>query len=119
MQRGLVAVAGGILLFLTACRESTDCNAVAYPALRIRVQDSGGNPVCDAVVKVTDGDYTQELSAIPSEDCFYAGAYERPGTYAIEASRGGTAATVDGVEVHLTGSCKVLITAQVTLSLSA
>ncbi len=116
MQRGFVAVAGGILLFLTACRESTYCNAVAYPGLRIRVQDSDGKPVCDAVVKVTDGDYTQELSAIPSEDCFYGGAYERPGTYAIEASRGGTATTVDGVEVSRTGICKVLKTVEVTLS---
>jgi hypothetical protein len=119
MQRELAAVAGGFLLLLTACQKSTDCGAVAYPGLGIRVQDSGGNPVCDAVVRVTDGDYTQELSAIPSEDCVYVGAHERPGTYAIEASRGGTATTVDGVEVRRTGSCEELKTAQVTLTLSA
>lgn len=120
MQRGIVAVAGGILLCLTACGESTNCNAVALDGLMIRVQDSGGNPVCDAVVRITDGGYTQELRpSPPSEDCVYFGATERPGNYAIEASRGGTTATVEGVEVNRTGSCKVLNTEQVTVNLSA
>lgn len=96
-----------------------NCSSVAYPGLSIRVQDLSDSPVCDAVVTVTDGDFSQELTTARSSDCIYFGADERPGTYTIEAARRGAIGTVQGVDVTTTGDCHVIQTAQVTVRLSS
>lgn len=119
LRRGLNWVAGVVVLALSGCG-SEDCDSVGYAAVAVRVQDASGEQVCDAAVRVTDGDFSEELFASDtSGDCVYYGAYERAGTYRVEASRSGATGIVEGIEVVTTGGCGVLNTAQVAVELSA
>lgn len=107
------------MLSLSACG-SVDCESIGYSALAVRVQDASGVQVCDAVVAVTDGDFSERLT--PSEatgDCVFFGPFERAGTYRIEATRDGLVGAVAGIEVGRAGDCDRLQTVHVTVELDA
>ncbi|TMB31831.1 MAG: hypothetical protein E6J61_08675 [Deltaproteobacteria bacterium] len=80
-----------------------------------------GALVCAATVTATDGSYSETLNGLlpPPEDggppCAYVGAFERAGTYAIDASAEGRETRATGIEVTK-DSCHV-IPRKVTLNL--
>ena len=92
------------------------CLDEAHKAVGVHVQDADtGAPVCDAVVVIHSGVYSESLPVRndPADDgapgCVYAGAYERPGTYEVDVSRAGYAsATTTGVVVPLDSCGKVV-----------
>src|SRR5512135_3635512 len=90
-------------LSVAACteeREPVACAAYAAAGLGVSVTDADtGQPICDATVTATDGAYREKLSAV---GCTYSGAYERPGTYTVKASR-------DGFTPKETGSVRVVM----------
>lgn len=107
-----------LALTLAACG-AADCESIGYSGLAIRVQDANGEQVCDAVVTVSDGDFSEVLTASDtSGDCIFFGAAERAGTYRIDAVRGDAAGAVDAVAVVRTGECDHLRTEQVAVELS-
>lgn len=56
--------------------------------------------ICDATVSATDGNYAETLTPFgDGGTCQYFGAYDRSGTYAIEASSAGRTALVTNVVV--------------------
>ena len=71
--------------------------------LIVRIVDESGMPVCDAVVMARDHDFSETLRPFRagggSTRCQYIGAYERTGTYTIDAERGGTSAEAAKVKV--------------------
>jgi len=82
------------------------CTADARAGLSVSVVDSGTLArVCTATVTVTDGSYSETLgmSVPPPEDggppCFYYGAFERAGTYAVDARAEGRESRVTGIVV--------------------
>jgi len=61
------------------------CPAYAVAGLSVRVTNAAtGQPLCDALVTVTDRQYLERLF---ESSCRFVGAYERPGTYVIRAER--------------------------------
>ena len=88
MKTGIVAVA--LVACLAACDGAPPpvaCAAYATAGLGVAVIDADTNqPICDATVTATDGSYEERLIAV---SCTFTGAYERPGTYVIQASRDG------------------------------
>lgn len=67
---------------------NTQCTDIAVAGLTVHVFDQATSAaLCDATVVVTDGSYTETLQLqSPTSGCFYAGAYERAGTYDLVAS---------------------------------
>ena len=97
----LVVISVVTTLSTTAC-SSVACKAYAAAGLIVNVRDVSGNAVCDAAVTATDGDHSEPLMNIAGEgsSCMYVGAYERRGTYSIEArAPDGRSARIDGVLV--------------------
>jgi hypothetical protein len=92
------------------------CLEYAAPAIAASVREATtGTPAVGALVTATEGTYLDSArvyAVTPSVGL----AYERPGTYAVTASKPGYAtARVTGVSVT-SGQCHVL-TAQVTFDL--
>jgi hypothetical protein len=120
-RTALAAIAAITLLGATAmpgCGSS--CSGGALPGLRVTVADGPGGPaVCGATVTAQDGSYNETLiqGTAASGACVYVGAYERPGTYTIEAVDGTRMVTVQNVRVS-NGACNVTST-QVTATLPA
>jgi hypothetical protein len=84
-----------------SCR-SAECKSYGAPGLVVRVVGASGKPVCDAVVIAKDHDYSealQPLGAAGDVPCQYVGAYERTGTYTVDASLSGRSASVKNVKV--------------------
>jgi hypothetical protein len=95
------------------------CLAYASAGLGVSVVDaSNGAAICDATVTATDGTYSERLLAVGG--CTFTGAYERPGTYVIEASRPGFVPDrVASVRVVMgTGECPHVQEARVTVRLN-
>ncbi len=93
------------------------CAAIAIAGLDVSVVDESTNqPICDATVTATDGAYTERLIGT----CRYAGAYERAGTYAVRAEKGGfMARTVTSDRVIMsTGLCPHPVTVRVEIRLT-
>jgi hypothetical protein len=91
-----------IVLISFGCGSSErPCAAYAAPALVVRVTEGAARvPVCNAVVTVRDGDFSEILRAPgPAGDCDYAGPYERAGTYEVEVVAGARTKTVTGIKV--------------------
>ena len=93
---------------LVGCGDS-GCLGNAVTGLRVTVLDGpGGAAVCGATVIATDGMYSETLAASPSGGpCFYYGAIERPGRYALEVTFEGLTATTPNVSVGNDG-CHVI-----------
>ncbi len=66
----------------------TQCTEEARAAITLAVVDGATeDPVCDAVVTLRDGDYVERIEGAEGVNaCPYAGAWERPGTYAISVT---------------------------------
>jgi len=76
------------------------CDASYAYGLNIPVLDSTNDtPLCDAVVRATDGDYAETLMSFPGSPCTFVGAGEREGTYRIESTRDGYVAQVSSATV--------------------
>ena len=77
------------LFFLSMVVTSSGCMCTAefVYGLTITVNDAEGEPVCNATVTITDGDYEEVLEAIG--DGQYYGAGERGGTYEIRVEAEG------------------------------
>lgn len=68
-------------------RSPVACAAYAAAGLGVSVLDAAtGSPVCDATVTAIDGAYSEQLFGAA---CSFSGAYERPGSYVIRATRQG------------------------------
>jgi len=68
-------------------RSPVACAAYAAAGLGVSVFDAAtGSPICDATVTATDGAYSEQLFGLA---CSFSGAYERPGSYVIRATRQG------------------------------
>lgn len=69
----------------------------------MRIVSASGTPVCDAVVIAKDHDYSEELQPLDAvgdaPQCQYFGAYERTGTYTVDASLSGRSASVKNLKV--------------------
>lgn len=98
-------------LGLSACTlpTNTQCSDIAEAGLTVHVVDQiSGDPICDATVVVTDGSYTETLEETsPTSGCFYAGAYERPGTYDLVVSAPGHQTLTQAAIVVAQGTCHV------------
>lgn len=80
-----------LLALLCPCcggeRTPVACPAYAAAGLGVAVSDAAtGQPICDAAVTATDGAYSEPLFGVA---CSFSGAYERPGTYVVRATRQG------------------------------
>lgn len=79
-----------LALWLTGCgadRTPVACAAYAAAGLGVTVTNAmTGAPICDAVVTASEGSYSEQLFA---SSCAFSGAYERPGTYVVRATRQG------------------------------
>ena len=76
----------------TSCSAgSTNCTDIAEAGLTVYVLDqTTGSPICNATVTATDGAYNEVLQQTsPASGCYYAGAYERAGTYDVAVSAPG------------------------------
>jgi hypothetical protein len=85
-NRILLPVAVG--LGLLGCGEDrTPVACLAYAAAGLSVQitnGANGQPICDATVLASEGAYSEQLFETA---CQFVGAFERPGTYRVAASR--------------------------------
>ena len=116
-MRWTVVIAALLVLGGAGCG-GVSCKAYAASALLVHVLDPTGQPICDANVVARDGQFSQTLQRLPgaeSTSCSYAGPYERPGSYTVEASRNGLTATSEKVTVSR-DACHV-IGKQLTLTL--
>ena len=113
------ALAVGCAFALLGCGHAPDivaCTAQALAGLVVRVTDATGQPVCDAAVTASEGQYSERLTAL---SCTFAGAFERPGNYVVTATRAGFASTQAGpVRVIMGGGeCPHVEPVSVTLTL--
>jgi len=83
------------------CGAREACSNMTTDGLIVTVTDGAGGPaVCDATVTARDGAYLETLApTVPAAGCTYQGAFERAGTYTIDATSAGRAAEVAGVIV--------------------
>jgi hypothetical protein len=118
VRRALGSFVGAALVFAGSACGGADCESIGYPALAVRVQDAAGEQVCDAVVTVTDGEFSEILPASDtSGDCVYFGPFERAGTYRVDVALDGATGAVAGIEVTRRGDCDRLQTVQVAVEL--
>lgn len=102
MRNCLILMFSG--LFLVACEddianqnETFGCTTVFVPGIVVEIRDAiSDTPLAEnAVVVITDGDYTETLEVLeyegPESTSAYsvAGAYERPGVYDINLTLSG------------------------------
>ncbi len=94
---GVLVVRNGALIVAalavgsgSGCSNFGGCDDYASAGLNVFPVDAAGDPVCDAVVTATDGDYSEVLSQEYRDDCAYVGAWERKGDYVVqvEAAQG-------------------------------
>jgi hypothetical protein len=111
-------------LMLAGCDRPTEpvaCIAIARAGVTVTVADAAsGEPLCDATVVLSAGGSREVLFALPSApSCTYSGAYERPGTYALEASRAGYQTQTAGpLTIEMSREqCPHVITQSVSVSL--
>ena len=116
MTRTWLVAGAAVATVLQGCGGHS-CSSVGRFGLSVRVQDSRGAAVCEAVVSATDGDYSEVLSAGTANDCVFIGALERRGTYTVTATLGGITGSISGVKVRA-DVCHV-ITQVVTVKLGA
>ena len=91
-------MAAGALL-VEGCATELSCTAEARTTFNVTVVDASGKRVCDASVKVTDGEFSAILPAGPRRACAYSGVTERKGTYSIEVRSGARSKKIDNVKV--------------------
>jgi hypothetical protein len=102
----------------TGEREPVACAAYAAAGLGVSVTHADtGQPLCDASVTASDGAYSEKLTEVA---CTYTGAYERPGSYVVRATRPGFApAEIGPVRVAMGGGeCPHVVQVKVTLPLA-
>jgi hypothetical protein len=77
-----------LLLSLLGCgRSPVYCPAYVGAGLSVQVTNAAtGQPICDATVVASEGSYSEGLF---ENACQFTGAYGRPGTYVVSASRAG------------------------------
>ena len=91
-------------LLASAC---TPCTTQLVYGLNVTVLDgASGMPVCDAMVTLRDGAYSETLGG-DVRLCDYYGAAERAGTYSIDVVWGAKTKTLDNVRVTA-GDCHVM-----------
>ena len=116
------AVWGVLAASLSGCGDEPSpvaCTAHAAAGLGVTITDAAtGQPVCDATVTASEGNYSEQLFGV---SCTFTGAYERPGTYVIRASRAGfVPGTAGPVRVVMGGGpCPHVEQARVTITLTA
>jgi hypothetical protein len=83
------------------------CTALFAYGVNVHVVDADtGQPIPNAVLTLTEGDYTEVLQFIPTDT--YVGAGERPGTYDLSIEVPGSGSTVvNDIEVGFDG-CHVI-----------
>ena len=123
-----VLLAGTLQLAASGCgghAQRPNCDR-GFPSVGLWVavvSRSTGAPICNATVTAADGAHQETL--VPSGEtidgglrCFYAGAFDRPGTYTVEAKVDGTSNTVIA-EVNTDGACwpNHVATVSVTIAL--
>jgi hypothetical protein len=85
-----------------SCRNG-ECKSYAAPGLVVRIVSATGTPVCNAVVTAKDHEYSEALqpfgAAGDAPQCQYFGAYERTGTYTVDASLSARSTSVQNVKV--------------------
>lgn len=94
------------------------CTAFAAAGLSVAVTNAAtGEPLCDVSVTATEGDYSERLY---QGACLFAGAVERPGTYAVRAEGPGfVAKEVRDVQVVMGGGpCPHVQQVQLSIALS-
>lgn len=91
------------------------CTLEAVYGVNVSLMDAAGEPITDAVLVLTDGDYQETMEALRPGD--YAGAVERAGDYSLSIDAAGFAPVMlEGLRV-LSGRCHVVaITREVALS---
>jgi hypothetical protein len=112
------------LLIVTALSCGQDdvsgvCTTIAAAGLSVHVTDAvTAQPLCDATVTAVDGSYTERL--FQTSCGYHVGAFERPGTYVVQAERPGFAPkAVPGVQVVMeTGRCPHVREVQLEIALS-
>ena len=86
-MRALAVLLSTCFIHCTEERAPVACAAYAAAGLSVTVQNAAtGEPICDAAVTASEGTYSESLFGVA---CTFSGAYERPGTYVVRASRGG------------------------------
>jgi hypothetical protein len=116
--RALCALLAAPLVHCGEDRSPVACAAYAVAGLGVSVLDAAtGSPVCDATVTAIDGAYSEQLSGAA---CSFSGAYERPGSYLIRATRPGfRPSEVRGVRVVMgAGECPHVEQTRVTIHLT-
>ena len=99
-------------------RPPVACTAYAAAGLGVAVTNAAtGQPICDAVVTASEGAYSERLFEVA---CTFTGAYERPGTYVVRATRAGFLPSgVGAVRVVMgAGQCPHVEQARVTVLLT-
>lgn len=108
MKRALVATCA----LACACgAPNAECTDEAVAGITAYVIDStSGDPICDATVTLVDGSYTETAREISpdSGNCYYAGAFERAGTYDVNVSAPNKNDVTDANVVVSQGACHVL-----------
>ena len=103
------------LLFFTIAGTAgcgSDCRSYGSAGLGIQVEGPTGDPICDASVTISDGDYSEVLQVTErtgSDPCTFYGAYERQGSYSIQVEAAGFASVVKKATVD-SGACRVDLT---------
>lgn len=109
-----------IALFVTPCGcSSRACTLARNPGIVVLVR-SGGQPLCDAVVTVSEGDFREDAESGLVGDCRYTAARDRPGTYAVDVRRAGfLSAQRTGVVAAKDdeSECQVVKTTELTIDL--
>jgi hypothetical protein len=114
----LKAILAASFWFFTASMPSCQsCTEEATAAVNVKVVDEATRqPICDATVTVTEGSYSETLSA---SLCGYSGAWERAGTYRITIFHPDyLPRTIDGVRVTK-DDCDHVIGQVLTVELTA
>lgn len=85
------AVLGTLLSAACGAPSGNDCDASTRAGVTVRIKNGVNQErICDATVTLQDGDYAETLSPWSSGDnCWYAGAWGRPGRYQLTCSRDG------------------------------
>ncbi len=111
MLRGLFTVVLATGLPFTTCINPPDGGQVcttlfAYGVNVLVTEADTGAPINNAVLTLTDGDYSEVMQLIPTG--YYVGAGERPGTYTLTIDVPGVAnTTVPNLVVGFDG-CHVI-----------
>ncbi len=96
-----------MIVLFTACSDTQDsndnsnvdlvCTEIYVYGINVRVFDEADNIVTDALVTITDGDYSETLELQEND---YVGAGERPGNYTLEVEKSGYSPHSENVKVQ-------------------